>query len=89
MVNQYGLATLTDMVLGKNAAGIEGLAASIASQGYLLANSRADETEADEYGARFASRASYDPRSLGQFLTRISAGAPEPPKVLAFLSTIR
>jgi predicted Zn-dependent protease len=60
------------------------MAASVASQGYLLANSRTDETEADELGARFASRANYDPHALGQFLQRISKG--EPPGVLVFLS---
>jgi len=84
MVNQYGLSALAGVVLGNNAPLLASLGASIAANGYLLANSRADETEADEYGALFASRANYDPRALGQFLQRISGG--EPPGVLVFLS---
>jgi predicted Zn-dependent protease len=85
MVNQFGLDTLGSIVLGRNAPGLTRIAASVASQGYLLANSRTDETEADEFGARFASKANYDPHALGQFLQRISAGR-EPPGVLVFLS---
>ena len=84
MVNQYGLSALASLVLGKNAPLLASLGATVAAKGYLLANSRADETEADEYGALFASRANYDPRALGQFLERISGG--EPPGVLVFLS---
>jgi len=84
MVNQFGLETLASIALGRNAPGLAQMAASVASQGYLLANSRTDETEADELGARFASRANYDPHALGQFLQRISKG--EPPGVLVFLS---
>jgi predicted Zn-dependent protease len=84
MVNQFGLETLASIALGHNAPGLAQMGASIASQGYLLANSRTDETEADEFGARFASKANYDPHALGQFLQRISKG--EPPGVLVFLS---
>jgi predicted Zn-dependent protease len=84
MVNQFGLETLSSIVLGHNAATLTRMAAAAASQGYLLANSRSDETEADELGARFASKASYDPHALGEFLQRISKG--EPPGVFVFLS---
>jgi predicted Zn-dependent protease len=84
MVDQYGLNTLAGIVLGQNPPLLASMGASIASNGYLLANSRADETEADEYGARFASRAGYDPRALGEFLERISSG--EQPGALVFLS---
>src|SRR5262249_20924385 len=84
MVNQYGLDTLAGLVLGRNAPVLAAMGTSVASQGFLLANSRADETEADQYGARFASRANYDPHALGEFLQRISTG--EPPGVLVFLS---
>jgi predicted Zn-dependent protease len=84
MVDQFGLETLASIVLGRNASDLTRMAASAASQGYLLANSRSDETEADEFGARFSSRASFDPNALGQFLQRISKG--EPPGVLVFLS---
>jgi predicted Zn-dependent protease len=86
MVNQFGLDTLASIVLGRNAPALARMGASVASQGYLLANSRTDETEADEFGARFASKAQYDPHALGQFLQRISAGHGEPPGVLVFLS---
>jgi predicted Zn-dependent protease len=84
MVNEYGLSELSQLLLGKNTATLQALAASVASKGYVLANSRADETEADEYGALFASRAGYDPHALGRFLERISGG--QSPSFLAFLS---
>jgi predicted Zn-dependent protease len=84
MVNKFGLQALTAIALGHNPATLARLGASVASQGYLLANSRADETEADELGARFASKANYDPHALGQFLQRISQG--KSPGVLVFLS---
>jgi predicted Zn-dependent protease len=84
MVDQFGLSAISAAVLGKNAPLLASVGASVASNGYLLANSRADETEADELGARFASAAGYDPRALGQFLQRISGG--QPPGVLVFLS---
>jgi predicted Zn-dependent protease len=86
MVDQFGLETLASIVLGHNAPALARMAASVGSQGYLLANSRTDETEADEFGARFASKAHYDPHALGQFLQRISASHGEPPGVLVFLS---
>jgi len=82
-VNQFGLDALKGVVLGQNGSLLTSMAAQIGSQGYLAANSRADETEADEYGARFASRAHYDPRALGEFLQRISSG--EAPGIMVFL----
>jgi predicted Zn-dependent protease len=86
MVNQFGLESLASIVLGRNAPALARMGATVASQGYLLANSRTDETEADEFGARFASGANFDPHALGQFLQRISAKSGEPPGVLVFLS---
>jgi predicted Zn-dependent protease len=84
MVNQYGLQTLFSIVLGQNAPTLARMGSQVASQGFLLANSRTDETEADEFGARFASRANYDPQALGQFLQRISSG--DQPGFMVFLS---
>src|SRR5215471_6121968 len=84
MVNQFGLEIFASIVLGRNAFVLAQMGASVASQGYLFANSRTDETEADEFGVRFASKANYDPHALGQFLQRISSG--EPSGVLVFLS---
>ncbi len=86
MVDQFGLETLSSIVLGQGAPTLARLGSQVAEQGYLLANSRTDETEADEFGARFASKAQFDPQALGQFLQRISAKSGEPPGVLVFLS---
>lgn len=86
MVDAFGLDAITSLVLGKNAPLAEQLATSVAEKGFMLANSRSDETEADEYGALLASEAGYDPNALARFLTRISAGSGEPTGVLAWLS---
>jgi beta-barrel assembly-enhancing protease len=71
LVKTYTLQGLIAIALGENAAGLTGIAATILAQGYLLSHSRAAETEADEYGARLASQAGYDPRALATFFAKL------------------
>jgi predicted Zn-dependent protease len=71
MVAQFGLETLASLALGQQPALAEKIAASIATNGLLLANSRADEQEADTFGVRYASAANYDPQGLVRFLGKI------------------
>ena len=61
------------------------MASGIASKGLLLKHSRADETEADEYGARYASAAGYDP-GLVTFFQRLQVKEGSSPQALVFLS---
>ena len=62
------------------------LTSSIAGKGVLLAHSRADETEADEYGARYASAAGYDPHAFPTFFQRLQQVEGSSPAVLTYLS---
>jgi predicted Zn-dependent protease len=73
MVDAYGLEAITALALGKNPSLVTQIASSIAANGALLAHSRSDENEADEYGARYSSMAGYDPRGLVTFFQKLQA----------------
>jgi predicted Zn-dependent protease len=87
MVNAYGLQAVADAALGKN----PGTAAQIATQlvggGAMLAHGRSEETEADEYGARYTSATNYDPRGLISFFEKLQKLQGSMPGVLKWLST--
>ncbi|MHB8874478.1 MAG: M48 family metallopeptidase [Myxococcaceae bacterium] len=87
LVQLYGLETVAGIALGQNPSQLAQIAAGIAGQGALLAHSRANEDEADEYGARYASAAGYDPRGLVGFLEVVMAGQGKTPRALTWLST--
>jgi predicted Zn-dependent protease len=86
MVNAFGVETLASLALGKNPGAASQLAAGLAGKTALLAYSRGDETEADEYGARYASAAGYDPRGIATFFAKLEKGAKQPGWA-SFLST--
>ena len=52
MVDAYGLQAVAALALGKNPGLAAQVATGVVGQGLTLANSRGDETEADEYGAK-------------------------------------
>ena len=54
MVNAYGLQAITQVALGKNPGPAAQIAAQLAGGGRELAHGRSEETEADEYGAKYA-----------------------------------
>lgn len=86
MVAAYGLQALTSLALGQNPnLGLQ-IAANLAQQGTLLAHSRADETEADQYGVVYASKAGYDPHALATFFQKLQSKEGNLPKVLSYLS---
>lgn len=86
LVATYGLQAVTNLALGKNAALGWQIAANLAQQGTLLAHSRADETEADEYGVAYSARAGYDPHGLETFFQKLQSKEGNLPKVLSYLS---
>lgn len=86
MVDAMGLQAVAAMALGKNPGAVSQVAASLVGQGTLLANSRADETEADEYGARYAAAAGYDPRGISSFFEKLLQGEGKQPGWAKFLS---
>jgi predicted Zn-dependent protease len=86
MVDAYGLEAVTALALGKNPGLLGSLVAGIGQKGFMLANSRSDETEADEYGARYAAGAGYDPHGLVTFFDKLRRQEGNSPRFLAILS---
>jgi predicted Zn-dependent protease len=86
MVNAYGLQAVAALALGKNPGLASQVAAGVTGKGLMLANSRGDETEADEYGARYASAAGYDPRGLITFFQKLQKQEGKSPQIMKFLS---
>jgi predicted Zn-dependent protease len=86
MVAEYGVDAVASLAGGNNPGLLTKLTTTIAGQGLLLSHSRADETEADEYGARYASAAGYDPRAFSAFFTRLQQSEGRTPAALTYLS---
>ncbi|MFL5322513.1 MAG: M48 family metallopeptidase [Myxococcaceae bacterium] len=86
MVKAFGLEAVASLALGQNPGLAKQLAASIVGNGAMLANSRQDETEADELGATFSSAAGYDPHGLVTFFGKLLQQQGKTPKVLSWLS---
>jgi predicted Zn-dependent protease len=86
MVAAFGLQAVTEMVVGQNPGLLQKVASGIATQGLLLKHSRSDETEADEYGARYASAVGYDPHGLVTFFQRLQATEGQGNAAMVFLS---
>ncbi|ADO74360.1 M48 family metallopeptidase [Stigmatella aurantiaca] len=87
MVNAYGLQALSELALGKNPGVAAQIAAQLAGTGAQLAHGRSEETEADEYGARYSAAAGYDPKGLITFFDKLRKQEGTTPGVLKWLST--
>lgn len=87
LVNQYGIESVTQLALGKNAGLLSQISSQIAGQGLMLANSRSAENEADHAGAIFSNKAGFDPRGLTTFFAKLKAQQGQTPAVMTFLST--
>ena len=85
LVKTYTVQGLVAIALGKDAGALSQLAGSILAQGYLLSFSRENETEADEYGARLASQAGFDPNGLVTFFQKLEALQGQTPAVLKYV----
>ncbi len=86
MVDAMGLETVLGMALGQNPNQLAELAGTLAAKGALLSYSRQDETEADEYGARYAAQAGYDPHGIIQFFQKLKGMEGNQPAIAKFLS---
>ncbi len=86
MVDAYGVETIASMAAGKNPGAVAQLAATYAGKGAMLSFSRADETEADEYGARYASQAGFDPHGIATFFEKLVKSEGKQPGWAAMLS---
>ena len=87
MVNAYGLQMAASMALGQNPGAIKQIAAQLAGTGILAAHSRSEETEADEYGARYTSRVGYDPNAMITFFQKLQAKESKGSKLTGWLRT--
>ena len=67
MQNQYGITTLLDIVLGNNNSSIADLATNV----ILLKNSRAHETEADEYSVKYLCPTTYNAAGASGFFQKL------------------
>jgi len=87
MVNAYGVEALSAVALGKNPSMAAQLAASLAGTGVMSAHSRSEETEADEYGARYLSALGYQPEAMITFFRKLQASEGSTPRAMAWLQT--
>ncbi len=87
LVATYGLQTVVDMALGKDAGDVAKVAAGLVGKGSLMAYGRDMELESDQYGARYASAAGYDPRGLASFFEKLKAKYGDTGPVLTWIST--
>jgi predicted Zn-dependent protease len=86
MVDAYGLQAVAGLALGQNPGLASQIAAGVTGKGLMLANSREDETEADEYGAKYASAAGFDPNGLVTFFQKLAKSEGAASGVTKFLS---
>ncbi|WP_257448779.1 M48 family metallopeptidase [Archangium lipolyticum] len=87
MILQYGEQAIIEAALGKRQSTVAQIAAGLAGTGVGLAYGRSNETEADEYGARYSAAAGYDPHGLATFFQKLAANEGKTPGVLKWLST--
>jgi len=83
MTKAYGLTMLLSIVLGENPNMIAQMVGELAAGAAVLAFSRDDEYESDEYSVKYLYETSYDARGVAGFFEKIG-GADQPPE---FLST--
>jgi predicted Zn-dependent protease len=86
MVDAMGLETVLGIALGQNPNQLAQLAGTLAAKGALLSYSRQDETEADEFGARYSAQAGYDPHGIIQFFEKLKAMEGNVPSIAKYLS---
>ncbi len=84
---QYGEQALIDAALGKNSGTVAKIAAGLAGNGVGLAFGRGNETEADDFGAKYTAAVGYDPHGLVTFFQKLAAKEGKTPAVMKWLST--
>ena len=72
MTKQYGVQILLGLVLGDNPSQVANVTANLFTGLGLLANSREDEAEADEYSLKYLSSTPYYPGAITYFFEKMS-----------------
>ncbi len=86
MVDAVGLEALTALALGKNPGVASQLVAGVGGKVAMLANSRGDEKQADDWGVVHADQAGYDPTGLVRFFGKLQAQEGRTSQALGWLS---
>jgi predicted Zn-dependent protease len=86
MVDALGLEAVASLALGHNPGAAAQVAAGLGGKAAMLANSRGDEKQADEWGVAHADEAGYDPGGLVRFFRKLDAQEGKTPQVLRWLS---
>jgi predicted Zn-dependent protease len=86
MVDAVGLEALIAVGLGRNPGAAAQLAAGLGGKTVMLANSRGDEKEADDWGVVHANEAGYDPDGLVRFFRKLQAQEGKTSGLAAWLS---
>lgn len=86
LVAASGLEAIAAVALGQNPSMLEKIGAALLGKGALLAFSRDEERQADEYGARVASHAGFNPYGLVTFFETLEKSEGNMPGVTQFLS---
>ncbi len=86
MVDAVGLEALLGLAAGKNPGIATQLVAGVGGKVAMLANSRADEKQADDWGVQHADEAGYDPNGLVRFFRKLQAQEGHTPQALGWLS---
>ncbi len=87
LVQAYGLEAIAKAALGEDPGTVGQIATALVGGGVQLAHSRGQETEADEYGAKYTTAVGYDPRGLVSFFQKLKAQEGQVPGFLKWLST--
>lgn len=88
LTQQYGLALISQLVLGQNSNMLAQLAASLFGQAGTMSYSRSMESQADYLGVQTMARAGYNPEGMATFLTQLNSMSRSNPGTLAqFFST--
>jgi predicted Zn-dependent protease len=87
LTKQYGISLMVGMILGDNPSKLSEIATDLASGLGLLAFSRQNEYEADEYAVKYLKTTEYNPCALGDFFGLLEAQVGSTTRPPVFLST--
>ena len=73
MTKAYGAQILLSLVLGENPSQVAEITANLFTGLALLANSRSDESEADEYSLKYLSHTPYYPGAIAHFFEKMKS----------------
>lgn len=87
MVNALGLNAIASLALGESPSTLAKLAAAVVGNGTMLAHSRSDENEADQFAVKYSAAAGYDAAGIATFFEKLRSKEGNTPRVLTWLST--